>query len=100
MAGNRPLNPAREIVRARDERAFANPVNVCNGSKADITVPKPDPDYYHSLSREQKDHFNIETGKKIIALERMQKIEPTCYEPMGWLGKRTLSLEKWLGTAK
>jgi hypothetical protein len=64
------------------------------------TVPKVEPDYYRSLSQEQKDRLNYETGKKIVAIEQMQKIEPACYEPMGWFSKRTLRFEKWFGTAK
>jgi hypothetical protein len=64
------------------------------------TVPKVNPDYYRSLTQEQKDRVNYETGKKIIAMERMQKIEPICYEPMGWLGKRILRFEKWFGTGR
>jgi len=64
------------------------------------TVPKVDPDYYRSLTQEQKDRVNYETGKKIVAMEQMQKNEPACYEPMGWLGKRILRFEKWFGTAK
>jgi hypothetical protein len=62
----------------------------------EMSMPKPDPDSYNSLTQNQKDKFNIETGKKIVAIEGMQKIEPACYEPMGWLGKRSLRLEKWL----
>ena len=64
------------------------------------TVPRVDPDYYRSLTQEQKDRVNYETGKKIVAMEQIQRIEPVCYEPMGWLGKRILRFEKWLGTAK
>lgn len=64
------------------------------------TVPKVDPDYYRSLTQEQKDRVNYETGKKVVVIEQIQKIEPACYEPMGWLGKRLLRFEKLLGTAK
>ena len=44
--------------------------------------------------------MNYETGQRIVAIEQMQKIEPACYEPMGWLTKRNLRFEKWFGTAK
>jgi hypothetical protein len=63
------------------------------------SIPKPNPNVYNSLTKEQQDRLNIETGKKIEAIEAMQKIEPACYEPMGWFGKRSLRLKKWLGTS-
>jgi hypothetical protein len=63
-------------------------------------VPKADPDYGRSLTEEQQRQHYIEVGIKIIAIAQIQKIEPTCYEPMGWFGKRILRYEKWLGTAQ
>jgi hypothetical protein len=61
------------------------------------SVSKPDPHFYASLSESEKYKLNLETGKKLMAIEGIQKIEPACYEPLGWVGKRSLRLEKWLG---
>jgi hypothetical protein len=62
-------------------------------------IPKPDPEFYDSLSENQKNRLNMETGTKIMNMEAMQKIDPACYEPMGWFDKRILRLEKWFGAS-
>jgi hypothetical protein len=41
----------------------------------------------------------VEAGKKIIALEGLQRIDPHCYEPLSWWGKRMFWLEQVVGTA-
>jgi hypothetical protein len=104
---------AKQRAEASDEAASSEYIELCMRAQGyefvqddcpsylqTDTVPKVDHDYYRSLSQEQKDRLNIETGKKIIAIEQMQKSEPACYEPMGWSSKRTLRFEKWFGTAK
>lgn len=64
------------------------------------SILKPtDPDYLGSLSEEQKKKHYRRIGEMIILIERMQKGEPACYEPMGWVGKQLLAFEKWIGTA-
>jgi hypothetical protein len=44
------------------------------------SIRKPDPEFYNSLSEKQKDQLNLETGRRIVAIEGMQKIEPACYD--------------------
>ena len=63
------------------------------------SIPKVDPDFYRSLGKEQKDNLNVETGKKIMAIEELQKIQPACYEPMGWFSKKLLRFERYWGEA-
>src|SRR5947208_2133327 len=104
---------AKQHIGASDDAASSEYIELCMRAQGyeivqddcpsymqTDSVPRVDPDYYRSLSQEQKDRLNYETGKKIVAIEQMQKIEPACYEPMGWFGKRTLRFEKWFGTAK
>jgi hypothetical protein len=63
------------------------------------TLPKVDPEFFSSLSQEQKRSFSIERSKDLEIIERLATLEPACYEPMGWFGKRFLKLEKeWFGT--
>lgn len=57
------------------------------------SIPKSDPNFYSSLSQQQKNSVNIELGRKIRVVEGMQRIEPACYEPMEWFGKRFLRFE-------
>ncbi len=35
----------------------------------------------------------------MVELEELQQTEVACYEPMGWLGKQFLRVEKTLGYA-
>jgi hypothetical protein len=70
----------------------------CPATLQTDSIPSPDiGSSYNSLSQDQKDKLNRETGRKILAIEAVQKLEPICYEPMGWFGKRSLRFEKWLG---
>jgi hypothetical protein len=70
----------------------------CPDNLSTDLIPRPDPEFYHSLNKEQQARLNLETGRKIRKIEGLQKIEPECYEPMGWFGKRSLRYEKkWLG---
>ena len=50
-----------------------------------------------SLGHQLDDY--VESGKKVIALEGLQRIDPHCYEPLTWWGKRLLWLERMIGTA-
>lgn len=42
---------------------------------------------------------NLELGRKITTIENVQKIVVGCYEPMSWLGKQMLKMERALGIA-
>jgi hypothetical protein len=52
----------------------------------------------HSSLGSQSDDY-VETGKKIVVLEGLQRIDPLCYEPLNWWGKRLFWLEQMVGIA-
>jgi hypothetical protein len=55
---------------------------------------RSDPEAYSKASEADKASMNLEIGKQIARLLDIQKIESECYEPMGWLGKKTLRFER------
>ena len=60
---------------------------------------RSDPEAYSKASEADKASMNLEIGKQIARLLDIQKIESECYEPMGWLGKKTLRFERRFGLA-
>jgi hypothetical protein len=58
---------------------------------------RSDPEAYSKASEADKARMNLEIGNQITRLLDIQKIVPECYEPMGWLGKKTLRFERRFG---
>jgi hypothetical protein len=52
---------------------------------------------YDAMSPEEQRHIDSKFTVKAADMNRRQKLEPACYEPMSWLGKRSLRIEKWAG---
>jgi len=50
-----------------------------------------------ALSEQLRKAYDEAMEKHRPALAAYRKLEPTCYEPIGWFGKQVLRIEKWLG---
>jgi hypothetical protein len=60
-------------------------------------VIRLDPAAIAALGEQLRRAYTEEIEKRLAALAAWRKAEPTCYEPIGWFGKRVLRIEKWLG---
>jgi hypothetical protein len=58
-----------------------------------------DTKFWDQVTKERRQWDDLEIGKQIARLLDIQKIESECYEPMGWLGKKTLRFERRFGLA-
>jgi hypothetical protein len=63
------------------------------------SIQRLDPAALATLSEELRRAYTEGIEKSLAAMAPWRKAEPTCYEPMGWFGKRVLWIEKWLGTS-
>jgi hypothetical protein len=94
-------------MELRDKLFSANPdiqakaetdtLELCMNARGYEVVENSCPIGRSSLGPESGDY--VETGKKIIALESLQRIDPHCYEPLNWWGKRLFWLEQMVGIA-
>jgi len=58
-------------------------------------VIRLDPAAIAALGEKLRKTYTDEIEKRLAALAAWRKAEPTCYEPLGWFGKRVLRIEKW-----
>jgi hypothetical protein len=72
-------------------------LELCMNARGYEVVENSCPIGRSSLGLQSGDY--VEAGKKIIALEGLQRIDPHCYEPLNWWGKRMFWLEQMVGTA-
>ena len=56
---------------------------------------RPDPAALEAMSNELRRAYLEQIEKQVAGLAAYRKAEPTCYEPIGWFGKRALRIEKW-----
>jgi hypothetical protein len=62
-------------------------------------IQRLDPAALEALSKELRRVYLEQIEKQAAGLAAWRKVEPACYEPTGWFGKRVLRTEKWLGTS-
>ena len=63
----------------------------------DDVISRPDPAALAAMGEKLRRAYTEGIEKGLAALAAWRKVEPTCYEPIGWFGKRVLRIEKWLG---
>ena len=63
----------------------------------DDVISRLDPAAIATLGEKLRRAYTEGIEKGLAALAAWRKVEPTCYEPIGWFGKRVLRIEKWLG---
>ena len=78
-------------------KAETDTLELCMNARGYEVVENSCPIGRSSLGLQSGDY--VEAGKKIIALEGLQRIDPHCYEPLNWWGKRMFWLEQMVGTA-
>jgi len=78
-------------------KAETDTLELCMKARGYEVVENSCPIGRTSLGLQSGDY--VEAGKKIIALEGLQRIDPHCYEPLNWWGKRMFWLEQMVGTA-
>lgn len=78
-------------------KAETDTLELCMNARGYEVVENSCPIGHSSLGIQSGDY--VETGKKIVALEGLQRIDPLCYEPLNWWGKRLFWLEQMAGIA-
>ncbi|MGY2903638.1 hypothetical protein [Bradyrhizobium sp. URHC0002] len=78
-------------------KAETDTLELCMNARGYEVVENSCPIGHSSLGSQSDDY--VETGKKIVALGGLQRIDPLCYEPLNWWGKRLFWLEQMVGIA-
>jgi hypothetical protein len=63
----------------------------------DDVIIRLDPAGIAALGEKLSKVYTENIEKRLAVLAAWRKVDPTCYEPTGWLGKQVLRIEKWLG---
>lgn len=78
-------------------KAETDTLELCMNARGYEVVEDDCPTGRSSLGHDPGDY--TVSGKKIMALEGLQRIDPHCYQPLSWWGKRLIWLERMIGTA-